>query len=252
MIYINTRPADLDKIKSALPDGSIQEEALDKLAASPQRFDYSSEEELLFELDMREAIVLSSVELYKGGLNFAIFRKSRCNPKYWNRTSEGGFRLRRGVSPYEAIMDIFENSGMYATECATAMVIVYYGALAKLYGKEVFDRTFKDIYLMDWHNIDPLLRDIGYMSKPAVYLPGDRRYFANPDVDPETPEWQGENVIDLSDGNYYGHGIGIGRAGDIIEALNQNRAPGSTRSAYLMDTVGRPNFKRLYQIAAGR
>jgi protein-glutamine gamma-glutamyltransferase len=132
------------------------------------------------------------------------------------------------------------------------MVIVYYGALTKLYGKEIFDRTFNNIYLMDWHNIHPLLKEIGYMNRSAVYLPGDRRYFANPDVDPETPEWQGENVIDLSDGSYYGHGIGIGSENDIINALNQNRREGSTRSAYLMDTVGHPNFKRLYQVVDSR
>ena len=77
---------------------------------------------------------------------------------------------------------------------------------------------------------------------------GDRRYFDNPDVDPVTPEWQGENVIVLDNSLYYGHGIGIEDANDIIKSLNSNREHGSTQSAFLMDSASRPNFKKLYDI----
>ena len=101
---------------------------------------------------------------------------------------------------------------------------------------------------MNWHKIDRLLREIGVMNKAKDYLPGDRRYFANPDVDPLTPEWQGENVIDMNHGVYYGHGIGKHDAQTIITALNDNRKQNAHNSAYLMDSAGRPNFKNLSDI----
>ena len=71
------------------------------------------------------------------------------------------------------------------------------------------------------------------------YLPGDCRYFNNPDVDPLTPEWQGENAIDLSGGMYYGHGIGIKTADKIIEILNHNRIQDS--NICLFDGYGNPS-----------
>ena len=58
-------------------------------------------------------------------MGFATFRKSKCNLDFWNRTDEGGFVLKDGVKASEAIHDIFANSPKYATECATAMMIVY-------------------------------------------------------------------------------------------------------------------------------
>jgi ubiquitin len=77
---------------------------------------------------------------------------------------------------------------------------------------------------MNWHYD----RDLGvvYSQGPGDFFPGDCRYFKNPDVNPETPQWQGENVIDLNDGKYYGHGIGIRTADEIINALNERRKEG--------------------------
>lgn len=224
---------------------SIEMQIIKILASSGETYSYNSMEELNFELSLRREIIAAANGLYHGGMGFEIFRNSRCNPAYWNRTAEGGFKLKSGASPSGAILDIFNNGSQYGTECATAMVIVYYGALLNVFGKERFDELFSKIELMDWHHIDSRLKEIGLVKKFADYLPGDRRYFMNPDVDPLTPEWQGENVIDLNGRLYYGHGVGILNADTIIRMLNQNRDEDADEQAYLLDAAGRPDFKKL-------
>ena len=116
------------------------------------------------------------------------------------RTQEGGFRLK-GCETSRGCQDILRNSRMYGTECATAIVIVFYLALVEVMPVELFDRLFSDIYLMDWKYLDS---DLGVRTYRGVKnaLPGDCLYFKNPDVNPDTPEWQGENVIVLLN-NYY-------------------------------------------------
>lgn len=248
MIFIAGNKMTLEELEG-LAQNSLEHSILMQLASASVKIDYETKEELMFELNLRDQTVNAAKNLHRSGMNFAIFRKSRCNTAFWNRTAEGGFRLKSGVSPSEAIRDIFENGRKYGTECATAMVIVYYGALLSVLGQEKFDRIFPKIELMNWHHIDRLLREIGLMRKYPFYLPGDRLYFANPDVDPLTPEWQGENVIDLNGKLYYGHGVGILDGKTIINALNENRIEDADDSAYLMDSAGRPNYKRLYRIS---
>jgi protein-glutamine gamma-glutamyltransferase len=91
------------------------------------------------------------------------------------------------------------------------------------------------------------LMNISTYRKLPDYVPGDCRYVRNPDVNPLTPEWQGENIINLGNGKYYGHGIGIGDIDYFIKALNQNRIEDSQVSAYLMDSATRPDFEGLYR-----
>ena len=97
---------------------------------------------------------------------------------------------------------------------------------------------------MNWQSLD---KDLGIylLRNPADYIPGDCRYFKNPDVNPLTPEWQGENAIDLGNGTYYGHGIGIKTAEEIIDALNSRRISEDSVSAYLMTSVTLLSFKYL-------
>lgn len=248
MIYIKTEPIDAEAFKKRRTFSKTETGIFDAILSSEEVFRYDSEDELDFELKLRDAVIESSRKLHKSGMDFEVFRKSRCNEEYWERTANGGFRLKRGVKPRDAINDIFVNGRKYATECATAMVIVYYKALTELYSEELFNKLFPVIHLMNWHDLDRNLREIGAMEREKLYLPGDRRYFINPDVDPETPYWQGENVIDLGKGQYYGHGIGITGADEIINTLNENRKKDADESAYLMDASARPNFKRLYSI----
>lgn len=244
MIEIAGSRINSQDIINEYPPDSIEAKIISILAASDNVYIYTSLDELKFELNMRKNIISASRELNDSNFSFRTFRKSICNPKYWNRTDEGGFLIKSDVTPYDGIKDIYTNSSMYGTECATAIVIVYYKALVNIYPEELFNKLFANIHLMNWHYLDRDL-DIGYYEGDIDFLPGDCRYFKNPDVNPLTPEWQGENAIDLGDGTYYGHGIGIGTAEDIIESLNENRKEGSTVSAYLLDSATRPNFKYL-------
>lgn len=245
MIIINNQPLEAANILSEYPENSIERTVLDTMSASAEKYSFASLEQLKFELRLRKEIIKAAEALYESDIEFRVFRDSICNPAYWTRMNDGGFALKPGVRPSEAIRDIFVNSSLYGTECATAMLMIYYKALLEIFPPEAFDRIFSRIYLMNWHNIDGKLREVGWVHAARDFFPGDRRYFANPDVNPTTPEWQGENVIDLSNGLYYGHGIGRFPAQKFIEALNENRIAGADDSAYLMESAGRPDFKRL-------
>ena len=243
MIRINGKPIDSNYL-GQYASNSVEGRTLNILMSSDEVYNYDSLKQLTFELTLRKSIVNAAKDLNRSRLDFAIFRKSRCNPQFWIRTGEGGFELRQGVRPSDAIRDIYIHSSKYATECATAMVIVYYKALVDVLPEELFNRMFSQIYLMNWQHLDYNMGLVDYMRVPD-YLPGDCRYFKNPDVDPMKPEWQGENVFLLDNGLYYGHGIGITTGDRIIEELNKKRFKGSTVSAYLLPTAKRLNFKYL-------
>lgn len=245
MIYINDKPADTAELIKDYPENSIERTIINTLSSSGERYVYGSQSELDFELRMRREIVKAANELNKSGLSFEIFRETKCNPEYWKRHDDGGFELKPDVKASDAIRDIYKNGTKYGTECATAMQIVYYKALLSIFPEDVFNKMFNNIYLMNWHRVHRELHDIGIMHREKDYLPGDRRYFTNPDVNTETPEWQGENVIDMGNGLYYGHGIGIHNAKAIMDALNDNRRAGAQKEAYLLDSAARPDFKQL-------
>lgn len=247
MIKIEGNKLDVNTIIDQYKSNSIEAYILNKMSSGEEVYEYDSLDELKFEINLRKNIVDAAIDLNKSDFDFAVFRKSTANPEYWDRTPQGGFLLRNGVSASSAINDIYKNSHKYATECATAMVIVYYKAVLDSFGAKLFDEVFSNIYLMNWHYID---RNLGLDVSDDIsdFLPGDCRYFKNPDVNPLTPEWQGENVIQLGNGKFYGHGIGIKTADEIIESLNEERFMGARRSAFLVDSATRPDFKHLYYI----
>jgi protein-glutamine gamma-glutamyltransferase len=236
---------DIASIFARYRQGSPEYEVLSRLAESGSVYVFLSREELEFETGLRRGIIDASLALYRGRLAFRIFQESFCNEAYWSRRQDGGFVLKPGVRPSEAVNDIFVNTRMYGTECATAIIIIYWKAVLDAYKPELFDRTFTRIVLMNWRDMDRLIDPATYRGL-ADYLPGDCRYVRNPDVNPLTPEWQGENIIDLGGNRYYGHGIGLGDVDLFIRALNRNRIEGSQVSAYLVDSATRPDFRGLY------
>jgi len=215
---------------------------LTTMRKSQSNYRFSNEAELNFRLKMGAKIVAAAHALNHSGASFTTFYGTRCNHAFWSLTSAGGIMLKGNASPSVALEDIFRNGSMYAFECATGMVIVLYKAVLDSIGSSQFNHYFTNLYLWDWEFDGNLGLE---WERPADYFPGDVRYFKNPDVNPLHIEWQGENVIDVGNGMYYGHGIGILPAGTIIAELNKRRRPGAQRSAYLMEDAARPSFQYL-------
>lgn len=247
MIQIEGNLVTDDSIQRLYQPGSMKWDIAKMMAENDAVYSYPSMKALEFELNARKEVVNASESLHNSFFSFRLFKDSICNTNHWDRTQEGGFRLKENANPHEAIRDIYKKSKLYGTECATAIVIVFYLALVEVTPPELFDKIFANIYLMDWLYLD---KDLGVRTYKGVNnaLPGDCLYFKNPDVNPDTPEWQGENAIMLLNGYYYGHGIGIKTANEILRDLNRNRKYGSETSAYLMDQMVKPDFKYLAAI----
>lgn len=242
MIWIAGRQVNPSALAAGWGLNGVALEVVEKMAQSGEAFEYPTPELLQFELKMRDHLVRSARALNDSGIAFSTFVDSRCNEAYWNRTELGGFRLREGVLPSQGIIDIFRNGRQYAMECATAMVVILYHATLRSIRQADFERLFADILLYDWRYDQDL--DLQTAST-STFLPGDILYFANPDYNPAKPWWQGENVVDLGRGLYYGHGAGIKPAEALIDFLNEERRPGAIRSAYLVHQATRPGFAYL-------
>jgi protein-glutamine gamma-glutamyltransferase len=248
MITISNSSFDAQSFLRDYGNHQLQPSMLATLERDSSTINFDSQELLKFELDLRAAMVDSAILLHQSRLDFAVFRKSFCNERYWKRLKNGGFQLLPHVKPSAAILDIYQNGHLYGTECSTAMVIVLYRALLMVFHEAAFNRIFKNIYLMNWHSLDRKIAEFGSLENTSYYLPGDRRYFTNPDVAPEKPEWQGENTIQLPNDKHYAHGMGIATTSQIIQALNKLRKRGATKSAYLREAVGRPNYRELFYL----
>jgi len=239
MVTIKGAKADIN------PNGEVQSEVYAKMCASGAEYAYDYKEQLLFELETRAEIQNAALLFKDCGMTFAVFENSSRNAAFWNRTDNGGFRLKSGVKPSGAINDIFINGGAYASECATAITIIYYKALLEVYKSDKFDEIFPKVYLMDWDIREPLLARLARTAPAADVLTGDRGYFANPDHDPDLPQWQGENVIVMQDGMFFGHGIGYADKSYFLKELNAKRKKGSGIPSYFVNEIGRPDYKKL-------
>ncbi|WNS74504.1 protein-glutamine gamma-glutamyltransferase [Bacillus sp. DTU_2020_1000418_1_SI_GHA_SEK_038] len=225
---------------------SIEKTIIQHMHNDPVFYSYYSVDELLFEIKVRKNIIKSANEMNQSQAQFRSFEYARCNPKYWQLTMAGGFLLRPDVRPADAILDIYRNSSLYAFECATACVIIYYHAILYSIGSSLFNSLFQNLYLYSWHT-DPDLGISTFYSNH--FLPGDVVYFNNPDFHPQTPWFRGVNAVLLNDGRFFGHGFGISTAEQIIQILNEKRKPGSHQSAYLTQLVTRPSFTALARLA---
>lgn len=228
-----------------LVSDQIEKIIVEKLQQDPAVHSYTSVDELLFEINFRKNIILSARLMNSSYARFADFHEAQCNPYFWILTPMGGFLQRPDVRSSDAIEDIFIHSYYYAFECATAIIIIYYSALLRTIGRERFNYFFPQLFLYSWYTdpkFDVLTEDV------RTFIPGDVVYFNNPDVHPLNLQWRGENAVLLEDNTYFGHGVSIQTAQNIIAMLNQERIPGSITSAYLMNLATRPSFKSLFSL----
>jgi protein-glutamine gamma-glutamyltransferase len=248
MIKIEKYPASSDLDFQETRRFNLEEQAILMSLIQEQAINrYPTAQPLNFEMKLRAAIMESAKQLNQSAVTYAVFEKSYCNKQYWDLQQDGGFKLKPQALPSEAIQDIYINGSQYAFECATAMVIVFYKAVLQSINEDDFNRLYADILLWDWQYD----KDLGIVTQETdQFIPGDVLYFKNPQVDPANPEWQGENAVYLDTNRYYGHGIGIKSAEEMIAALNANRIPNATESAYLLNQATRPGFQYLSQFAS--
>ncbi|WP_078549149.1 protein-glutamine gamma-glutamyltransferase [Litchfieldia alkalitelluris] len=219
--------------------GSTEKAIIQRMQDTPTLYSYPSIRELLFEITLRKNIIDSALLMNSSKATFTTFQYAHCNTTFWQLTTAGGFLLKPNVNPSDGILDIYQSSSKYSFECATACMIIFYHAVLKSIGKPLFNTFFKNIYLYSWHAD----YDLGiYTYNSDHFLPGDVVYFMNPDVNPSTSWYRGENAVLLDNSKYFGHGIGINTADEIVEFLNKQRRPESKQSAYLTRLVTNPSF----------
>ncbi|WP_404452083.1 protein-glutamine gamma-glutamyltransferase [Virgibacillus necropolis] len=212
---------------------------LKQLENSSKMYHYRSFKDLESTIHIRELIMEAASKLNDSHASFAVFRETRANDRYWSITGQGGIRLKQGVKPSAAIRDIYKNGDQYAFECATAMIMVYYYAALEYLGTETFNNYFTNLYLYSWNTDADLRLKNDTVKEP---IPGDIVYFNNPDH--LKPQWQGENAVFLGDNLYYGHGLGILSAEEMIRQLNI-LGESSEQDAYMIDMVVTPSFDHL-------
>lgn len=220
-----------------------QNEIYEYLDSSLTMFEYETASQLLFEIKLRENIVKASLKLKDSGVAFTSFTYSKFNPVYWTKFPQG-YLLKPNVQPSIAINDIYSNGQEYGFECSTAMVIIFYKAVLDSIRIADFNYLFRGLLVWNW-NYDSDLAIITLEGNE--FIPGDVVYFINPDFD--KPIWRGENAVYLGKGLYFGHGIGIGTAEEMVKALNTLRKEGAVTSAYMLQQHSRLNFKYLSQFS---
>lgn len=243
MIEISEKVVDFKQLVSQWKLSDMQYKIIRRISESRRIYKFDSMDQLKFELQLRSNITKAAYDLNKSKADFAVFSQSRCNHKFWTLTDKGGFRLKDQVLPSVAIEDIFHHGEKYAFECTMAVIIALYKAYLDTIPLEKFNQLFANLLI--WAGTYDQDMDL-IQLEDAEELPGDLSYFKNPDVNPKEMEWQGENVIAMGEGTYYGHGIGIAQAKFIIYSLNKHRKPGAKESAFLSTEVTRPDYKRVF------
>ena len=167
----------------------------------------------------------------------------------WNgacfRQDPGAPRLLRqpDVEPADALDCFMDTIDQFGFECATAISVLHYMAIRDTFrdltgSDDLFNENFRDMAIGRLGmGTSRALRAGGRLWEYAEPQVGDHGYFLNPAVTPEAQAagWNGENVVYLGDGMYFGHPFGITDADTIIGHLNTQRKAGATESAYLQN-----------------
>ncbi len=170
----------------------------------------------------------------------------KVNEQFWNVGPNGQVSLKPGVPPSAAIDDVFANPQNYALDCAAAAHLVGLRAIRQTIGAGDFNRSHANLSLKGWQASRQGQGPAGSINHVTgtpegrangAPRPGDLGYIKNPDN--ISAAWQGENVIYLGNGQYFGHPGGIKSKDDWVGWINQNaRKPDATRSAYMTSLNG--------------
>ena len=169
----------------------------------------------------------------------------KVNPQFWD-VQNGQIKLKPGVRPSEAVDDVFKNPNKYALDCAAGAHLVGLRAISKTIGATDFDRSHANLKLKGWQSSRQGQNAGGSFNHVTgtpegragnAPKPGDAGYIKNPDN--VSVAWQGENVIYLGNGQYFGHPGGIKSKDEWVNWINTNaRKPGATQSAYMSSLNG--------------
>jgi hypothetical protein len=185
---------------------------------------------------MQLNIVKAAKAFHAAGVNFSGSSKTdKVNKDLWWMGYGGKMGVRQGVKPSDALNDIFKNGDKYGMECATGTMVIFYKGILDTIGPKDFDRAFEKTRLFRWDIKDDDFKKAEKVGKLPGYWPGDHTYFKNPDFDPAHSAFQGENVIYLGEGMYFGHGLGVVSEQGVIDSLNGLRKPGAKKGAYRDD-----------------
>ena len=157
--------------------------------------------------------------------------QDRVNQELWWMGYGGKMGVRQNVRPSDAINDVFAHGEKYACECATGTLLILYKGILDAIGPKDFDVAFAKTRLFRWEIKADAFKAAEREGNLPGFWPGDHTYFKNPEFDPALPQWQGENVIYLGQGMFFGHGVGTKTGPEIIDALNNIRKPGATQEA---------------------
>jgi hypothetical protein len=183
---------------------------------------------------------LASAGCQFGGNKFPSLLWKPVTPDSWTHV------VAEGVKPSRAMQDLFKHGDKYTFECATAITIVHYKAMLDLLGPEDFDRICSDLKIGAWVNEDHLQKfrqttgsrdfEASKERRDSLHV-GEWGYYKNWDVSEAgfAAGWQGENVIYLGDGKFFGHPFGITTEEQVLSSLNGQRKEGSTKSAGFLD-----------------
>ncbi len=185
---------------------------------------------------MQLLVVNAARQFAAAGVAFSgSSREDKVNQRLWWMGYGGKMGVRQGTRPSEALNDIFKNGRLYGMECATATLVILYKAILDRIGPKDFDVAFAKTRLFRWEIEDDDFKKAKRTGKLPGFWPGDHTYFKNPEFDPSNSAFQGENVIYLGKGEYFGHGLGIVTERELIDSLNSLRRPGARKSAFRDD-----------------
>jgi RHS repeat-associated protein len=169
---------------------------LEILIESKTTYKYT-DQSIIAEMEFRDALLAAADKVKKSGLGFAAAGEVGKDVKGWEGVKDGiRFKKGSGLTASKAIEELFNQAKDVKLDCANGGILVFYEALRSYLGDERFDKLFVGERQLDIAQANSTRLFWLDLKKYDDYLPGDWRYFSNPNLDPkESRAWQGFNAI---------------------------------------------------------